>query len=256
MFLLRYSEMVLTRQYEMWRNLPLQATIMGERVARIQTDPSDPLCNMGRTLASRVETSHDAVAIAMMAHQDRTKERERGQGQGEAGATTGPPLSGIEALPQLPFPLRSPSLLESSIFYRLSSSSLLSKTWTPVLLCLSAAGYLHVFDIDPQGEMSTDTSAFSNIAQQSKRGIELDIFTSMENKSQKSSTIETPTIINAESLNFILKTESFMVPVLSLYVRRCTVQFTPTAKDTVFEVIESTPNTGVGSLFRSINERR
>lgn len=246
--------MVLTRQYEMWRNLPLQATIMGERVARIQTDPSDPLCNMGRTLANRVDSSHDSVAIAMMAHQDRTKERERGQG--ETGATVGSPSSIIDKLPQLPFPLNSPSLLESSIFYRLSSSTMLSKTWTPVLLCLSAGGFLHVFDLDPQGEMSSDTSAFSNIAQQSKRGIELDIFSSMETKSQKSSNIETPSIINSESLNFILKTESFMVPVLSLYVRRCTVQFTPTAKDTMFEVIESTPNTGVGSLFRSVNERR
>jgi hypothetical protein len=156
--------------------------------------------------------------------------------------------------PRLPFPLRSPSLLESAVFYRQNNTSILSTSWSPVLMCLSAAGYLHLFDIDPKGETSNDTAAFSNAAERSKKGVELDIFT-VEDSGPSDSVKSTIPFIH-QSLNLILESEHFMVPLASLSVPRCTVQFTPTAKDTVFEIIENVPNSGVGSLFRSTIERR
>ena len=248
--------MVLTRQFEMWRNIPLQAGIMGERVARIQSDPS---CNIGKTLASRVETSHDSVAMAMMTQQqDKLRDIQRVKQDNspvQAGSTT---PTGTEGVPRLPFPLRSPSLLESAVFQKQGVSTMLSKTWSPVLLCLSAAGYLHLFEIDPKGEMGTDSSAFGNVAQQSRKGIELEIFSSSDNEKNSVESASTKAVTGDvyQNLSLMLQTESFMTPTLSFCVMHCTVKFTPTANDTVFEITETTANTGIGSLFRSTNERR
>jgi hypothetical protein len=242
----------------MWRNFPLQATMMSERVARIQTDSSDPLSNIGKALHSRVETAHDSVAMAMMAKQQDKAQKDRGV-PGESPTVGYNTPQATEVTPRLPFPLRSPSLIESALFQRLNSSSMISTTWSPVLLCLSSAGHLHIFDVDPKGEMGTDTSAFSNVAHQSKKGIELEIFNTAQPSTvtpSTDSTLSKPPAGDLQSLSFILQTESFMAPTLSFCVPRCTVQFTPTANDTTFEVVENTPNTGVGSLFRSMSERR
>ena len=252
--------MVLTRQFEMWRNIPLQASIMGERVARIQSDPSN---NIGKTLASRVETSHDSVAMAMMTQQqDKLREMQRAR-QGDSPVPAQPGYvtpTGTEGVPRLPFPLRSPSLLESAVFQKQGVSTMLSKTWSPVLLCFSSAGYLHIFDIDPKGEMGTDSSAFGNVAQQSRKGIELEIFSSLDTDKiaapVESSSTKAVSGDIYQTLSIMLQTESFMTPTLSFCVMHCTVQFTPTANETVFEITESTANTGFGSLFRSTNERR
>jgi hypothetical protein len=241
----------------MWRNFPLQATMMSERVARIQTDSSDPLSNIGKALHSRVETAHDSVAMAMMARQQDKTQKDRGV-PGESPTVGYNTPQATEVSPRLPFPLRSPSLIESALFQRQNSSSMISTTWSPVLLCLSSAGHLHIFDVDPKGEMGTDTSAFSNVAHQSKKGIELEIFSTAQPSTATpatDSTLSKPPASDLQSLSFILQTESFMAPTLS-FVPRCTVQFTPTANDTTFEVVENTPNTGVGSLFRSMTERR
>ena len=256
----RNAETLLARQLAVWRNFPTQSSMISERVIKIQTDPSDPLCNIGRTLANRVETSHDSVAMAMM-NEQRDRERQTAQ-TGQVGAVGvmgySIPIE-MEGTTRLPFPLRSPSLTESAVFQRQDSTSIISTKWTPVLLCLSSAGFLHMFDIDPKGEQGTDSSAFSNIAGQTKKGVELEIFTIVADGAAVASA-ETSTAkimqLDTQSLNNILVTENFMMPAVSLSVPRCTVQFTPTANDFVFEIIESTPNTGIESLFRSMTERR
>ena len=191
------------------------------------------------------------------------------QGQGQDGSDIESmgyviPLA-VEGSLRLPFPLSSPSLTESAVFQRQNTFSISSTTWTPVLLCLSTAGYLHMFDIDPSGESGTDASAFSNVAQLSKKGVELEIFSVTKDDaitspgtglSLISSETPKPVLRDTISLNLLLQTESFMEPVVSLSVPCCKVQFTPTANDTVFEIVETTPNTGVGSLFGYMNERR
>lgn len=269
------GETLLTRQLEMWRNFPALAGMVGERVVRIQSDPSDPLCNIGKTLASRVEIAHDSVALAMMTQQQdrltqqREYERERfrsvsGSGAGDSGregreGTGGMGYAipiGVDGTPRLPFPLRSPSLTESSIFQRQNVVSMMTKTWSPVLLCLSSAGYLHIFDMDPKGELGTDASAFSNVAEKSRKGVELEIFSVPDSPKVVPDPAVKAVPFDPQSLNFILQTENFMVPSASLTVALCRVQFTPTANDTVFEVIEETPITGIGSLFISKTERR
>ena len=173
---------------------------------------------------------------------------------------------GLEGSLRLPFPLSSPSLTESAVFLRQNTFSISSTTWTPVLLCLSTAGYLHMFDIDPLGESGTDASAFSNVAHSSKKGVELEIFSTVRDDAITSpasgaaaagaTDVSKPILRDSISLNLLLQTESFMEPLVSLSVPCCTVQFTPTANDTVFEIVEITPNTGMGSLFGYMNERR
>lgn len=197
----------------------------------------------------------------------------QGLGQGQGHAQDGPDIESmgyviplaIEGSLRLPFPLSSPSLTEAAVFQRQNTFSISSTTWTPVLLCLSTAGYLHMFDIDPAGESGTDASAFSNVAQLSKKGVELEIFSVTKDDaitspgtglSLISSETPKPVLRDTISLNLLLQTESFMEPVVSLSVPCCKVQFTPTANDTVFEIVETTPNTGVGSLFGYMNERR
>ena len=49
--------------------------------------------------------------------------------------------------PPLPFPLHSPFILESALFYKRSPSVILA-SWTPVLVCLTRARILHIFELD------------------------------------------------------------------------------------------------------------
>ena len=49
--------------------------------------------------------------------------------------------------PPLPFPLHSPFILESALFYKRSPSVIMA-SWTPVLVCLTRARILHIFELD------------------------------------------------------------------------------------------------------------
>lgn len=66
--------------------------------------------------------------------------------------------------PSLPFPLNSPFLTVAAIFQKQSTTTLLSKVWSPVLLCMSTSSYIHIFDIDADADKGTDASAFSSAA--------------------------------------------------------------------------------------------
>ena len=49
--------------------------------------------------------------------------------------------------PPLPFPLHSPFILESALFYKRSPSVIMA-SWTPVLVCLTRSRILHIFELD------------------------------------------------------------------------------------------------------------
>eukprot|EP00596_Hydrurales_sp_CCMP1899_P000755 CAMPEP_0119044670 /NCGR_PEP_ID=MMETSP1177-20130426/33414_1 /TAXON_ID=2985 /ORGANISM="Ochromonas sp, Strain CCMP1899" /LENGTH=541 /DNA_ID=CAMNT_0007015127 /DNA_START=39 /DNA_END=1661 /DNA_ORIENTATION=- len=253
------GDTILIRQIDLYKNMPATANISRARVISIQTDSSDPLCDIGKTLSSRVELAHDSVALKMMA--DRDKGRDRGRDQDEDREMGYQIPGGNEVCPRLPFPLRSPSLLESATFSKQTNVSLISKTWSPVLLCLSSAGYIHIFDMDPEGEGGSEAASFSNAAGRSKRGIELDIFNNdmpRDAASAKKPTAEVKSknSDDSTSLNYILSTETFMTPLASLSIDRCSVTFTPSATDSIFEIIETIPTSGVGSIFRATQEKR
>jgi hypothetical protein len=130
-----------------------------------------------------------------------------------------------------------------------------------VLLCLSAAGYIHIFDMDPEGEGGSEAASFSNAAARSKKGIELDIFNNdLPNdpaaKIKPTAEVKLKSSDDSSSLNYILSTETFMTPLASLSIDRCSVTFTPSAKDSIFEIIETIPTSGVGSIFRATSEKR
>ena len=174
----------------------------------------------------------------------------------------------------LPFPLESSSLLDVGLFYlkNRNSFSFLTNTWTPVILFYTKAEYIHIYEIDPLfikiGDINT---AFSNIADRSRKGIESELFensTSINEEYDESisgndnnntwpcqpkdihhnnynkikdnkhkdneshSTNDTHNIqYDIHYMKLILETENFMTPLVSINVTRSHVHFIPSSSN-------------------------
>jgi hypothetical protein len=283
-------ETIVSRQADLFGSFPSLAVVAKDRLIQAKAEAGDG-DNISALLASRVEQEHDSVALGLLLKaQERAREREKmrlaneSQGGGEdgAGPTGGRGASAsmaafflaaesVDTPPPLPFPLHSPHLQESAIFYRRQVHQLVLTAWVPVLLCLTRTRVLHIFELDPDAEREQGAvAAFSNAARRSRKGIELEVLNChgapaeaglapAEGKENSPSalTSKDPTKLDHLAIKQVLETEQFMAPVASLNMDRCTVGYCPTkADDCTFEVVESIPLAGISSIFRTAKDRK
>jgi len=264
---------------------PALAARTVERVKKAQRESGDGE-GLAAVLASRVEQDHADVAVSMMQRaKERAREREKQRllqqagdsKEGDAGgAGAAIPVAalfveseGRESPLALPFPMHSPQLRNAAIFAK-KTATVLKTIWTPVLLCLTAAGIVHVFDLDADADREPGTvAAFSNAAQRSRKGLELELLAAAElpaaaptapaaaataaavaaaGKGKKDGGA---TAYDHLAVQTALETEDFMQPAASLVLSRCTVTYAPANKDDLtFDLVEATPLSGVSSIFR------
>lgn len=261
---------------------PALAATTVERLRKAQRESGDGE-SLAAVLTSRVEQDHADVAVSMMQRaKERAREREKQRLLHASDSKEGDVAAGVDvgalttmatlfvasddsAPLALPFPMHSPQLRSVAIFYK-KTAMVLKTVWTPVLLCLTLAGLVHVFDLDADADREPgNVAAFSNAAQRSRKGIELELLSAGELPATPAAAAAAAagkgkeygtTACDHLAVKTALETEEFMQPAATLALARCTVTYAPASKDDLaFDLVEATPLSGVSSIFRKQSTR-
>lgn len=70
-------------------------------------------------------------------------------------------------------------ILKAGVFLK-QGIGILTASWSPVLLVITLDKWLHIFPLESKCEMLHETAAFNSFVMDSKKGVDLDIFTPID----------------------------------------------------------------------------